>query len=445
MNRPFSPGQDIVSVSTLNRLARHALEERFPLLWVAGEVSNLSRPTSGHVYFTLKDDSAQVRCVMFRSRAQLLPWILENGKQVEAQALVTLFEPRGDYQLNVEALRQAGLGRLFEAFARQREKLESEGLFAAERKRPLPRLPQRIGVVSSAQAAALRDVLVTLGRRAPHLPVILFPTLVQGDAAPAQIVAAIDAAGRRDDIDVLIVARGGGSIEDLWAFNDEAVARAIAACPKPVVCGIGHEIDTTIADLVADLRAATPTAAAELVSAGWVAARDTLRALAGGLGAAMRAQMGVRMQRLDLLASRIAVPAERLARHRQTLALLATRLAAAALRQSRCRRDTLTGLQLRLDRVRVDTAAPRNRLALLRQRMTASLRLDAKRRQHRLDVCASALALLNPDATLARGFSIVRDAEGRIVRDSRQLQPAATIGLRFAHGTAQATVSQTGE
>ena len=256
----------ILTISLLNRLARERLESAFPLCWVAGEVSNLTIASSGHAYFSLKDSSAQVRCVMFRNRAQLLGWRLENGQHIEARVLVTLYEARGDFQLNVETARKAGVGNLYEQFVRLKEKLEREGLFAEERKRPLPAFPRRLGVVTSLQAAALRDVLSTLKRRAPHLEIVLYPTLVQGEEAPAQIVAALETASRRSECDVLILCRGGGSLEDLWAFNDETVARAIRACRVPVVAGIGHETDFTIADFAADRRAATPTAAAELAA-----------------------------------------------------------------------------------------------------------------------------------------------------------------------------------
>ncbi|MBI4757184.1 MAG: exodeoxyribonuclease VII large subunit, partial [Betaproteobacteria bacterium] len=268
---PVLPGPDVVlSVAELNRAARQVLERGFPLLWVAGEVSNLARAASGHVYFSLKDAAAQVRCVMFRHRAQLLPWRLDNGARVEARALVTLYEPRGDFQLTVEALRHAGLGALYEAFARLRERLGAEGLFDEAGKRPLPALPRTVGVVSSLQAAALQDVLAALRRRCPHVAVVIYPVPVQGADAARQMAARLLEAGTRGECEVLILARGGGSIEDLWAFNEEAVARALRTCLLPVVCGVGHETDVTIADLASDRRAATPTAAAELVSAGWM-------------------------------------------------------------------------------------------------------------------------------------------------------------------------------
>src|SRR3954471_5081267 len=276
---------EVLSVSALARNVRYLLEHRYPLLWVAGEISNLTPARSGHLYFSLKDELAQVRCVMFRSRNQALGWSPREGMKVEVQALLTLYEARGEFQLNVEGMRRAGVGALFEAFLRLRDKLEKEGLFEAAAKRDLPRFPRAIGIVTSLQAAALHDVLTTLARRNAALPVIVYPVPVQGEGAAERIAAAVRLAGSRRDCDVLIVCRGGGSIEDLWAFNDERVARAIRACAIPVVTGIGHEIDFTIADFAADRRAATPTAAAELASP----ARDELVASIAGFAERLRA------------------------------------------------------------------------------------------------------------------------------------------------------------
>lgn len=410
---------EIVTVTELNRLARTLLEREFPLLWVAGEVSNLTRAPSGHIYFTLKDAGAQIRCAMFRSRAQTLPWQLENGQQVEARALVTLYEARGDFQLNVEALRRAGLGRLYEAYLRLKEKLAAEGLFAEARKRPLPRFPRRIGIVTSPRAAALRDVVAALARRAAHLPIILYPTLVQGADAGSQIAEAIRTAGARNECDLLLVVRGGGSLEDLWAFNDEVVARAVAASPIPVIAGIGHETDTTIADLAADRRAATPTAAAELASAGWFDAAGETAQLTGDLRAAMHRHLEGRMQRLDLLARQLVHPAERLARGRARLDHLATRLAAAGERIAARRRQGLATLRLRL----------------------AQARPNLELRRTRVERLAAGLAALNPQAALGRGYALVRDPQGRLVRSHRQLDAGMALSLRFAEGGAEALVS----
>lgn len=423
------------------------LQQSFPLLWVSGEVSNLTRATSGHVYFSLKDEAAQVRCVMFRNRAQSVPWRLENGQQVEAQALVTLFEARGEFQLNIEGMRRAGLGARYEAYTRLREKLEREGLFAAEKKRTLPRFPRRIGIVTSPQAAALRDVLTALQRRAPHLPVILYAAPVQGEGAAEKIAAAITLAGQRfkfDSIDVLIVARGGGSIEDLWAFNEEAVARAIAACPIPVVSGIGHETDTTIADFAADSRAATPTAAAELVSAGWFAAAHELAGLADSLRRSLRSSLEARMQRLDLLAHRLIHPGARLARDRQAVAHLATRLFAALARRFRYDAVLLERLRLRLTHARPLTQPMRARVALAEQGLAAAWRSRLAEQRGHLATLAAALAQLSPQATLLRGYSIVRDGNGKVLRASSEIAAGDAVDLYFAVGWAHAKISETG-
>ncbi len=409
---------EILTVAELNRQARRLLEQQFPLLWVAGEISNLTRATSGHVYFTLKDAQAQVRCVMFRSRAQLLPWKLDNGQQVEVQALVTLYEARGDFQLNVEGMRRAGMGRLYERFLKLREQLAGEGLFAQERKRATPRYPRRIGIVTSPQAAALRDVLVAFFRRAPHLELIIYPTLVQGAEAPAAIVTALEKAYARNECDLLLVVRGGGSLEDLWAFNDEAVARKIAVSPAPTICGVGHETDTTIADYVADRRAATPTAAAEIASAGWFDAAAEIDALDDALRRAMLASLETRMQALDRLALRLVHPAQRLAAHRQRLELLARRLHGA--------------MQQGLSQ--------QPRLARMEHRLRQSLASQLARKHQRLSHCQGALGALSPLATLERGYSIVRGGNGAIIRNAQQVEVGARLQLQFAAGAATATV-----
>ena len=434
--------EEILSVSALNHMARQALENRFPLLWVSGEISNLRRPASGHLYFALKDESAQVDCVMFRGRAQLVPFRLQDGLRVEARALVTLYEARGGFQLNVEALRHAGIGALFEAFARLRERLEKEGLFAPERRQPLPRHPRRIGIVTSPQAAALRDILAALARRAPQVPLILYPTPVQGEGAAANIAGAIGLAAARAECDVLIVARGGGSIEDLWAFNEEAVARAIDACPIPVIAGIGHETDTTIADLAADCRAATPTAAAELASAGWFEAQAELSRLAEALGRQARRRLQEYMQRIDLLARRLVHPGERLGRLRAETAHLATRLAAGLRRRLGAASADLQRLESRLARCRPEVRHARRDVSDLAARLGASIEGSLAQRQTLLSSLAASLEHLSPLAVLGRGYSLVRKADGSIVRDARQLSVAEAVQLTFGSGAAEAQVTR---
>ncbi|PWB44537.1 MAG: exodeoxyribonuclease VII large subunit [Rhodocyclales bacterium] len=437
-----SSGEKILSVSALNRMARQTLENRFPLLWISGEISNLRRPASGHLYFAMKDESAQVDCVMFRGRAHLMPFRLQDGMRVEAHALVTLYEARGGFQLNVEALRHAGIGALFEAFARLRIKLETEGLFAPERRQPLPRFPHRIGVVTSLQAAALRDVLAALARRAPHIPVMIYPTLVQGDGAAANIAEAIRTAASRGECDVLIVVRGGGSIEDLWAFNEEAVARAIDDCPLPIITGIGHETDTTIADLAADCRAATPTAAAELASAGYFEAQGELLHLAAILRTEMRQRLQERMQRVDLLARRLTHPGERLGRLRAETAHLATRLDAGLRQRIAASAGALQRLQSRLALRRPDLRHAQRDLDGFAARLRTSAAAGLSRRIARLENLAASLDHLSPRAVLRRGYSLVRKADGSIVRASAQLTAGDALHLTFGEGEAEAQVTR---
>ncbi|HRP96556.1 MAG TPA: exodeoxyribonuclease VII large subunit [Rhodocyclaceae bacterium] len=435
----------VLSVSALNRLARATLEKNFPLLRVAGEISNLTRAPSGHVYFTLKDDQAQVRCTMWRNRAQLLPFRPDNGMQVEARALVTLYEARGDFQLNVEGLRQAGTGSLYEAFVRLRDKLEAEGLFDPSRKRPLPRFPRRVGVVTSPSAAAFQDVLAALRRRAPHLEVALYPAPVQGEGAAQRLREALVRASARsasDGIDVLLLVRGGGSLEDLWAFNDEALARAIGACTVPVVCGVGHETDVTIADFAADVRAATPTGAAELVSAGFHEAAQRLTTLGQALSANLRRRIDALAQRLDRASLRVKHPRERLALSRDTAVRLRQDLAAAMRR--RLERATMhtqvLGLRLRSARPDLRRATERqarcaDRLAALGARIVAA-------RAERLDALAAHLEHLGPPGVLARGYSITRDADGKVVRAATEVAPGSALSIELAHGRLGATVTR---
>ena len=436
-----TPLPPVVSVSVLNRLARERLEAAFPLCWVSGEVSNLTYASSGHVYFSLKDDAAQVRCVMFRNRVQLLGWRLGNGQHLEVRTLVTLYEARGDFQLNVEAARKAGVGNLYEQFLRLKEKLEREGLFDSAVNRPLPVFPRCIGILTSLQAAAMRDVLITLERRAPHVRVVLYTTPVQGEGASLQIANAIRCAGDRRECDVLIVCRGGGSIEDLWAFNDEAVARAIRACPIPVVCGVGHETDFTIADFAADQRAPTPTAAAELAAP----ARSVLMAGLIDYRTALQRQIqqgqSQRNQHLDWLAHRLQHPAQHLAREREMLQNFQRRLDHGLVQASTRGRVALDRLGRRLLMARPDTNRLARPLEAIAPRLHGEWQQLLNAKSANLARIAASLAHLNPNAVLERGYSIVTDASGGIVRDSRLLEPNDQINVCFHRGRAEATVA----
>ena len=399
---------------------QQALENHLPSAWIQGEISNFTEAGSGHWYFNLKDAQSQLRCVMFRSRNQRLDWRPANGVSVELKGPVTFYAPGGSCQVVVEQMRQAGLGKLFEAFTRLKQKLASEGLFDAARKRPLPAHPRTIGIITSPFAAALRDVLTTLRRRAPATPVILYPTLVQGEGAAAQIAAALKAAGQRNECDVLILCRGGGSMEDLWAFNEEIVARSMALCPIPVISGIGHETDFTIADFVADQRAPTPTAAAELVSP------DRLGML----------------RQLAMMARRMLTLEERhLERETMRCDHLAHRL-------TRMRHHLLEGRALRLQGLKQRLVHPQERLqrqhvALLGlgQRLRRSTHPLLERHRLELQRLAAGFSHLNPQAVLARGFSIARTPQGVIVRTSAQTSPGATLQLTFSEGTAEVQVT----
>lgn len=433
-------------ISLLNRLVRERLESAFPLCWVAGEVSNLSYAASGHVYFSLKDANAQVRCVMFRHRAQLLGWRLENGQHIEARVLVTLYEARGDFQLNVESARHAGVGNLYEQFLRLKDKLEREGLFDTTNKRTLPAFPRNIGIVTSLQAAALRDVLSTLTRRAAHVGIVLYPTSVQGDGAATQIAAAIRRASERaacDACDVLLVCRGGGSIEDLWAFNDEDVARAIRACSIPVISGIGHETDFTIADFAADRRAPTPTAAAELAAPEQAAMRSRLADLQRILHRQITRRIDQSIQQLDWLAQRLQHPAQRLARQAEQLRNLQYRLATGLTRACLRGRNALTRLSQRFALARPDTTDTTRRLADLASRLHSAQQKTMQQKSTDLARIRISLTHLNPHAVLARGYSIVSNVTGDILRDGTALTAGERIAIRFAHGCADATVIST--
>jgi len=429
-----------LSVSQLAAFARRALERAIPMLWVAGEVSNFTRAPSGHCYFSLKDERAQLRCVLFRSRAQLLDWVPANGMHVEVRATPSFYEPRGEFQLTVDFMRRAGLGALYERFLRLKRRLEEEGLFDAARKRALPAHPRTVGIVTSPRAAALRDVLIVLRRRMPGLRAIVYPTLVQGEGAAEQIAAALDLAGARAECDVLVLCRGGGSIEDLWAFNEEAVARALARCALPVVCGVGHETDVTIADFVADVRAPTPTAAAALVCPDRAEISRHLGLLHGRLRRCLLHEVAQRVQQLDFLARRVVHPGQRLAQQQHLLAQRRERLRLGMLRRLREAAAAHAALEHRLSRARPDVAAMARTLDALRRRMDRAAQADFERRRLALGRLGAHLVHLDPRQVLERGYSIVTTEDGGIVRAAGQLEPGQQVRLEFARGRAGARV-----
>ena len=434
------PAHDVLSVSELNRLARQLLEEGVPPAWISGEISNLTLAASGHAYFSLKDASAQLRCVMFRNRVAALGLKLREGLQVELKGQVTLYEARGDFQINVETLRTAGLGRLFEAFERLKARLAAEGLFATERKRPLPAHPRAIGIVTSPAAAALRDVVTTLRRRMPSIPVVLYPAPVQGDGAAARLAEAVAAANRRNEVDVLIVCRGGGSIEDLWAFNEEVLARAVAASRLPVISGVGHETDFTICDFVADQRAPTPTAAAELVSPN----REQLL-LNTEMGRRRLERAWARLftdktQQLDYLARRLVHPREKLQRQTERLHSLEARLKERLTTLLEARRWAVERAAHRLERQRPDVAVRYAALGHAADRLARGVHQLIHRHQGKIERLDATLAALNPEAVLNRGYAIVQKRDGTPVKSPAQLRHGEAVTLRLAEGDAGARI-----
>ena len=439
VNESTSPQslREVYTVSRLNREARAVLEANFPLLWVEGEISNLTRPRSGHIYFSLKDEFAQVRCAMFRMRAMNLSFSPKDGAKVMARVRVGLYEPRGDFQLVVDHMEEAGDGALRRAFEALKQRLGNEGLFDEARKRPLPELPRCIGVVTSPTGAAIRDILTVLKRRFPAIPVVIYPVAVQGEGAAREIAEAIRLAGRRKECDVLIVGRGGGSLEDLWAFNEEVVARAIHDSPLPVVSAVGHEVDFTIADFVADVRAPTPSAAAELLSPDREAWLTRLQRVEDRLMQLVQQQLRQRRQQLLWLGKRLKHPGRRLQENAQRLDELEMRLAQAQQNLARHKRARLETLQARLER-----HSPMLRLHQLQQsqrelsrRLQQAMHLRLTQLQQRLATQAHALETVSPLATLSRGYAIVSVAEtGKVIRRSDEVKAGDKVRARLLRG-----------
>lgn len=431
-----TPTRDILTVSRLNAEVRAVLEGSFPLLWVEGEISNLARPSSGHWYFSLKDSGAQVRCAMFRQRNQLLRFKPQDGMHVVIRARVSLYEGRGEFQLIAEHMEEAGSGALQQAFEMLKLRLGKEGLFDAARKRRLPRLPRRIGVVTSPTGAAIRDVLTVLARRFPSIPVVIYPVPVQGNGAGEQIAAAIRRAGERGECDVLIVGRGGGSLEDLWAFNEEVVARAIHASPIPVVSAVGHEVDFTIADFVADMRAPTPSAAAELLSPDREEMRTQLLQQRLRLARSFQRRMLHSKQALDGLQKRLKHPGRRLQEIGQRLDELEQRLARARHNLLRHAAARLAALHARLERHtplhRVQAMQVRRQELQRRLRSGATQHLE--RLNRRLAQAAHALDTVSPLATLSRGYAIVTAADGSVLRAAKQAATGQQVQARLGQG-----------
>jgi exodeoxyribonuclease VII large subunit len=444
-----APARDVYSVTRLNREVRSVLERGLGVIWVEGELSNFSQPASGHWYFSLKDRDAQLRCAMFRLKNSLVGFTPREGAHVLLRGRISVYEARGEYQLLVEHLEEAGEGALKRQFERLKTRLAAEGLFASERKRPLPRFPRRIGVVTSTSGAALHDILQVLARRFPPAAVLIYPSAVQGAAAVPALIAALETAGRRAECEVLILARGGGSLEDLWAFNDERLARVIAASPLPVVSAVGHEIDFTIADFVADVRAPTPSAAAELVVPDSRALLEAVRRTAGRLTLSVRRELRAIGARLAGARARLALvhPGVRLEQQTQRLDDLARRLAGAARGDVQRERLRLAQLRGRLVRRSPDRLLHAQRAR--EQDLTLRLRHAAAgcvhRAAQRLALAQRALNAVSPLAVLARGFALVTRADGSLVTEASAVRPGDEIEARLARGALSARVTGTRE
>lgn len=435
----------IFTVSRLNQTVRLLLEQEMGQVWISGEISNFTQPASGHWYFTLKDDSAQVRCAMFRNSNRRVTFRPQHGQQVLVRANITLYEPRGDYQIIVESMQPAGEGLLQQRYEQLKQRLAAEGLFDQSLKKPLPSPARQVGVITSKTGAALHDVLHVLQRRDPSLPVVIYPTAVQGEDAPGQIVRAIELANRRDECDVLIVGRGGGSLEDLWSFNDERVARAIFASRIPVVSAVGHETDVTIADFVADLRAPTPSAAAEIVSRNQLELLRQIQSQQQRLEMAMDYFLASNNQRFTRLHHRLQQqhPQLRLARQQTELVRLKQRLDTAV--DARLRRASLQQQRLS-QRLSQHTSLPRihrlqTRLQQHEYRLSqlVSARLGASR--ERFATLAAHLEAVSPLATLARGYSVTQAQDGKLLKQTRQIKPGDTLTTRLADGIVESQVT----
>lgn len=434
----------IFTVSRLNQTVRLLLEQEMGQVWISGEISNFSQPASGHWYFTLKDDAAQVRCAMFRNSNRRVTFRPQHGQQVLVRANITLYEPRGDYQIIVESMQPAGEGLLQQKFEQLKATLSAEGLFDQQFKKPLPSPARCVGVITSKTGAALHDILHVLKRRDPSLPVIIYPTAVQGDDAPGQIVRAIELANMRNECDVLIVGRGGGSLEDLWSFNDERVARAIFASRIPVVSAVGHETDVTIADFVGDLRAPTPSAAAEMVSRNQQELVRQLQSAQQRLGMAMDYFLANRSRRFTQLHHRLQQqhPQLRLARQQTALERLQQRMNIAI--DSQLKRSSQQQFRL-LQRLNHQNPQPRihraqSRVQQLEYRLADTIRARLSQTRERFGNAVTHLEAVSPLSTLARGYSVTSSADGNVLKHTKQVKAGDLLTTRVTDGWVESEV-----
>ena len=440
MSELFAPSS--ISVSELNALAKALLEDHLAGLWIAGEVSNLTRAASGHYYFSLKDSRAQVRCAMFKGAAVRLAKPLKEGDHIEVAGKISIYEARGEFQITVNEVRLKGLGQLYEAYERLKAQLQAEGVFSAERKKPLPARAQCIGIVTSLAAAALRDVVTTLKRRAPEIPVIVYPTAVQGAGSEFQIAQAIKTASQRAECDVLIVCRGGGSIEDLWAFNEEPVVRAIEACAIPVVSGVGHETDFTLADFVADVRAPTPTGAAELVSPNRQESLHRLAQAKGRLKTVLEQRYFDASQKLDWLARQIRHPRQKLGEQRTYIHKLAQTLSYSMTQNVRAHTARFERQTQALKHCRPDISVYRQDIDRFQTTLSHAFRQLLAQRRQSLTAQTALLEAVSPQQILERGFSVVKNTRGQVIRNADVLKQGQKLHITFADGETDVRVTK---
>ena len=440
MSELFAPSS--ISVSELNALAKALLEDHLAGLWIAGEVSNLTRAASGHYYFSLKDSRAQVRCAMFKGAAARLAKPLKEGDHIEVAGKISIYEARGEFQITVNEVRLKGLGQLYEAYERLKAQLQAEGAFAAERKKPLPARAQCIGIVTSLAAAALRDVVTTLKRRAPEIPVIVYPTAVQGAGSEFQIAQAIKTASQRAECDVLIVCRGGGSIEDLWAFNEEPVVRAIEACEIPVVSGVGHETDFTLADFVADVRAPTPTGAAELVSPNRQESLHRLAQAQGRLKTVLEQRYFDASQKLDWLTRQIRHPRQKLDEQRTYIHKLAQTLSYSMTQNVRAHTARFERQAQALKHFRPDISVYRQDIERFQTTLSHAFRQLLAQRRQSLTTQTALLEAVSPQQILERGFSVVKNTRGQVIRSADALKQGQKLHITFADGETDVRVTK---
>jgi len=434
----------IYAVSDLVSEMRLLMERSYPQIWIEGELSSLSQPRSGHWYFSLKDETSQLRCAMFKNRAGVSRYQPKVGDLVRVRAKISVYPARGDLQCIVQHIEDAGLGVLQRRFEELKNKLSQEGLFSAEHKKPIPHPPKHIGLITSVTGAAVKDILTTLARRSPNIPVTIFPAVVQGDGASASLIEALNTAQTHNKCDVLVITRGGGSMEDLWCFNDEALARAVFSCPIPVVSAVGHEVDITIGDLVADVRAPTPTAAAELISPDNKQLMHTLDALGRRLCRATDRKLQHSGQQMDQTFQRLRHPQDRIAQQRKLFSLHQQRLIAASAHQRQQYRTKLSSLNNRLAR-----EAPNERLTQIKGHLIEDWETltNAMHRKLNAEKISTAnlgeqLNLVSPLATLSRGFSIAETPEGQIVRQAKNVKLGSSLQVRLAEGKLACEVTE---